>query len=219
MRTQVADRRTGILSAAAELFARDGVAGTSVRDIAQQVGVAPGALYYYFSSKDEMVREILVGYLTSLRDEYGRRAPSSLPPRERLRAIVEVSVETADREPYATQVYQSELPNLRRSREYRRAKVLADEVQQVWLDAIDAGRAVGVFRRDVPAKVFHRFLRDAVWLSVRWRRPGDPYTPAELARDCMAVFLDGVAVRRSRLKGSAGTRSSGPEPSERFGRA
>jgi AcrR family transcriptional regulator len=42
--------REDILSAALDLFAEQGFAGTSVRQIAQAVGVAESALYYHFRS-------------------------------------------------------------------------------------------------------------------------------------------------------------------------
>lgn len=186
-------RRADILKVSAELFAAKGVAATTVRGIASQVGVRSGALYHYFPSKDAIVREVLHTYLQGLKARYDEAAPRSLDPRARLRAVVEVSLRTAEDDPHATTVYQSELTNLRDLPEYRPVKELADEVQRVWLETIDDGKRAGVFRADIPTKVFHRFIRDAVWLSVKWRHPEDAYTSEDLARDCMTIFLDGFA--------------------------
>jgi AcrR family transcriptional regulator len=61
--------RARIVSEALALFARKGVDGTSVREIAAAVGVAEGALYRHFPSKDELARDI---FLTSYRDLAGR---------------------------------------------------------------------------------------------------------------------------------------------------
>lgn len=51
--------RTRILSAAAELFLRQGIAGVSVEAIAKAAATAKPTLYYHFVSKDELVAEYL----------------------------------------------------------------------------------------------------------------------------------------------------------------
>lgn len=51
--------RQTILDAAYPLFIRQGYAATSMRQIAQAAGLAPGSLYNHFASKDEMFRGIL----------------------------------------------------------------------------------------------------------------------------------------------------------------
>ena len=48
------DRQDQILQAAAELFARQGYGGTSIRDIAHQVGLLPGSVYHHFPSKEDL---------------------------------------------------------------------------------------------------------------------------------------------------------------------
>jgi AcrR family transcriptional regulator len=51
--------RTRILSAAAELFLRHGIAGVSVEAIAKAASTAKPTLYRHFASKDELVAEYL----------------------------------------------------------------------------------------------------------------------------------------------------------------
>lgn len=54
------DRRTEIIESAASLFARAGVGSTSLADIAEAVGIKKGSLYYFFESKEDLVREVLL---------------------------------------------------------------------------------------------------------------------------------------------------------------
>lgn len=49
------ETRDRILAAALRLFKKKGFADTTMRDIAQEAGVATGAAYYYFDSKDKLV--------------------------------------------------------------------------------------------------------------------------------------------------------------------
>ncbi|WP_327090634.1 TetR/AcrR family transcriptional regulator [Nonomuraea sp. NBC_01738] len=53
------DTKARIQEAARELFLRKGVGKTSLQDIADQLGITKPALYYHFSSRDDLVRSIL----------------------------------------------------------------------------------------------------------------------------------------------------------------
>ena len=51
-------RRAHILDAAELCFARSGFHATTMQDICREAGVSPGALYIYFSSKEELIAGI-----------------------------------------------------------------------------------------------------------------------------------------------------------------
>lgn len=61
--------REDILSAASDLMMRKGVKETSLKDIASEVGISKGTLYYHFSSKDDMIFEIADKHLTQVTDD------------------------------------------------------------------------------------------------------------------------------------------------------
>ncbi|KSV75955.1 hypothetical protein N185_16035 [Sinorhizobium sp. GW3] len=54
-----AENRASLVGAAADLFARRGVEGTGVAEIAKSAGLTQGALYAHFSSKQELVAAAL----------------------------------------------------------------------------------------------------------------------------------------------------------------
>ncbi|NKU56483.1 TetR family transcriptional regulator, partial [Rhodococcus hoagii] len=60
------DRKSEILDAAATLFAARGIAGTSMREIGDEVGLTAGALYHYFRSKGAIVTELVTVFLSDL---------------------------------------------------------------------------------------------------------------------------------------------------------
>jgi AcrR family transcriptional regulator len=62
------DTRERILTTAAHLFGEKGFAETSIRDVAEALGVTKAALYYHFSSKDEIYQEIVSLPLAQLRE-------------------------------------------------------------------------------------------------------------------------------------------------------
>lgn len=54
-----------ILDAALEIFARDGYAGTNIKDIADSVGIVKSALYRHFDSKEDIwnaVQDTMIDY-------------------------------------------------------------------------------------------------------------------------------------------------------------
>jgi AcrR family transcriptional regulator len=54
------ETRQRIQDVARDLFARQGVHRTSLQDIADKVGITKPALYYHFTSREDLVRSILV---------------------------------------------------------------------------------------------------------------------------------------------------------------
>src|SRR5262245_61631440 len=52
-------RKTQILDAARESFARHGMSGTTVDGIARSAGVAKGTVYLYYKSKEEILKQVL----------------------------------------------------------------------------------------------------------------------------------------------------------------
>jgi AcrR family transcriptional regulator len=53
------DTRQRILEVAAHLFATRGFAGTSIRDISDELGVTKAALYYHFTSKEVLLEHVV----------------------------------------------------------------------------------------------------------------------------------------------------------------
>jgi len=52
------EKRLDIASASIELFARKGIAQTSIEEIAKSAGVAKGTIYLYFKNKEEIILTI-----------------------------------------------------------------------------------------------------------------------------------------------------------------
>jgi AcrR family transcriptional regulator len=79
-----ADTKAEIRRVAIELFTERGYEGTSLREIAERLGITKAALYYHFSSKESIVRSIFDAHLEALDDliAWAREQP----PGPRLRA-------------------------------------------------------------------------------------------------------------------------------------
>jgi AcrR family transcriptional regulator len=60
------DTRSRLRELALRLFAEQGYEKTSLREIAERLGVTKAALYYYFKSKEDIVRSLLEDYIAEL---------------------------------------------------------------------------------------------------------------------------------------------------------
>lgn len=76
-------RYSQLLKAALKIFARDGIDGASVADIAEAAGVAKGSVYLYFDSKEALAGD-LVRHLFTYTDEGEARLSEEPQPIDRL---------------------------------------------------------------------------------------------------------------------------------------
>ena len=61
-------KRQHILSVAAEVFAREGIARASMSEVARASGISKANIYHYYDSKDELIFDILDTHLSHLRN-------------------------------------------------------------------------------------------------------------------------------------------------------
>lgn len=187
-------RREELLAIAAGLFAERGLRATTVRDIADAAGILSGSLYHHFSSKEAIVDEILRGFLDSLFGNYQRIVDAGSSPRETLEGLVRVSFEAIHRHRDEVAIYQDELKHLRDNPRFDYLRERNTEFREMWTDVLTRGMATGEFRDDLDVRLTYRFLRDTVWVAVRWYRPDDENDHAAIADQYLNIVLDGLAV-------------------------
>jgi AcrR family transcriptional regulator len=78
-----------ILERAAELFATQGYAGTSMNQVAAACSLSKATLYHYYRDKYALLVQITEGHVVYLHALVAEVAALGLPPRERLTALIE----------------------------------------------------------------------------------------------------------------------------------
>lgn len=109
---QVNSRRGELLELAAAMFAERGLRATTVRDIADGAGILSGSLYHHFASKEEMVDELLRGFLDWLFARYRDIVDSTANPLERLQGLFMASFEAIEHHHAQVVIYQDEAQRL-----------------------------------------------------------------------------------------------------------
>src|ERR1700712_1618838 len=87
------DTRTLIVETALRLFEERGYAGTTMRAIATEAGLAPSNAYYWFASKDDLVQEFYRRIQLDHRARSARALAAGGSLADRLRAVEDVFFE------------------------------------------------------------------------------------------------------------------------------
>ena len=77
-----------IVDAAFRVFQRKGYAATTMNDIAEEIGMSRGVVYWHFKNKTELFTYLLNECLDSIFDDLKKIFSSSKPMREKIREMV-----------------------------------------------------------------------------------------------------------------------------------
>lgn len=186
--------RARILDATADLLRTSGLKGTKLSEVAKRAGMLAPSLYHHFSSKDQLIEEVLVeGCHRNTRFIVTRveRLGVDASPIERLEAAITAHLDfllTGDQYSSAVSRVFPDLP------EEIKRRVLAAYAgfDNYWRDLILAARKSGDGRADLDPTVARKFLINMLDSAAEWYRPGHLEIP-EIARQACQLFLHGFA--------------------------
>jgi len=122
------DTKSRILEIATAQFARKGYTGTTIADIARELGTTTAALYYHFPSKQAILNALMAGPLAAYTRLLDGLDASETKPGELLGALIDITADARDlatildRDPSALPLIASQLP---RSSDEMNAQVVA----------------------------------------------------------------------------------------------
>jgi AcrR family transcriptional regulator len=182
-----------VLAVAVEVFNERGYDGTSMRDLAQRLGIAQSAIYHHVAGKEELLRLALDRALTGLSGVVDRARALDGPAIERLEYLVRGSVGVLEAEsPYVTL-----LLRVRGNTEVERAALERRRVFDRFVaDLISEAEQDGDIRPDADPTVTARLLFGLVNSIVEWYRPARRAAARPLADIVCAMAFDGLRVRR-----------------------
>ena len=154
---------------AAALFLRQGYASTSLRHIAQAVGMKAGSLYYHFASKDQLLTEILRRGIEVMETAFAEAATAAdgLGAEDRLAAHVRAHLAALfENGPYTA----AHVTTFRTAPEAVRDAIVPvrDAYEARWTALLEELRAGGVITTRTPTPVVRLILFGAMNASVDW---------------------------------------------------
>ncbi|HVS03666.1 MAG TPA: TetR/AcrR family transcriptional regulator [Thermoanaerobaculia bacterium] len=182
-------RKREILAGASRVFRRQGLHGTGMRDIAAELGMAVGNLYYYFRDKQQLLafcqQESLAGLLALAR----RVEKSGGGPPERLYRLIVGHLRLLHEETPGSLAHLDveALDGAAR----QQVQPLRDEYEAALRQLIRAGVEQGVFR-PVDAKLASFAILGALNWTAQWYRPGGEASPRQLGREFAGLLVRGL---------------------------
>lgn len=186
------ERRREVVAVAARLFADKGFHGTSMDDIARELGILKGSLYYWIESKEALLGEVLEGSISQTIEEACEIAARPIPAAQRLRLMVRSHIDSWIRNPNNFNVFIFEwrwLDPDRMSRYHEERDSLEETYKRVLRDGIAAGE-FHADPRDITLLV-NGIFGTMNWFP-RWYRHEGWATPAHIADVFAAMIVDGL---------------------------
>jgi AcrR family transcriptional regulator len=135
-------REAEILAAAVTVFARDGIAVARVSDIAAEAKVPISSIYDYFKSKEDLAYLVPVATFGKFFEEYERQSRRLHSAQERLRRILLLSAEFAEKNPdWARVLYLEVWPSV--MVKDSRVRFVIDRYARMIVDLIQEGGTTG----------------------------------------------------------------------------
>ena len=177
--------RSRILDEAANLFLQRGYDGTSLRVLADVVGMKAGSLYYHFSSKDELLTTILERGLDVMHEAFDRAEAShgDAEPFLRVRAHIRAHLSALyENGPYTA----AHVLTFRTAPDSVRATLVPsrDAYEARWSSLLRELQHAGSIASDVDINVVRLALFGAMNSSVEWFDP---------ERGALDRFADAIA--------------------------
>jgi AcrR family transcriptional regulator len=190
-----------IVDAAVDLFAEKGFDATSVQEIVARAAVTKGALYHYFTAKDDLLYEIYHSLISLQQADLDRIIAAELPPQDTVRAIIVDLVETTTARLRETAVFAREMHRLGPK---RTAAVRAERrtYHESFRGIIERGQRAGAFSDVASAEIVTLMVFGIINQLPQWYRPDGPKTPRQLGDQIADFVLVGLAPGASHQGGS-----------------
>jgi AcrR family transcriptional regulator len=188
-------RRHEVLDAAARVFHRQGYELTSIQDIADEVGILKGSLYYYIDSKEDLLYEIIMdAHEDALANM--RRAEIAGDALQKIRAFVMAHITYNVKNLTRVGVFLHDFRSL--NPEHRKRIVEARDVYDHQLRSlIDEGQKEELVCPDVESKYASLAVLGMSNWVYQWYQPRGRLKGDEIAQHFADFVLAGLACDRS----------------------
>ncbi len=174
------------------LFEKKGFTETSIQDVVDSLGVTKGTFYYYFSSKEELLMDIHLGYIDGLlynQEQILNDASKSY--KEKLSANVYMLITNITTQGAAAKIFFREMNNL--SSEH--IELIVQKRDQFRLNIeglIRDGVEKGEFRQELNAPIITMGILGITNWSYQWFNPKGRSTDREVAEIFVEMILKGI---------------------------
>jgi AcrR family transcriptional regulator len=185
-----------IFTVGQDRFWKEGFARISVDEIATDLGISKKTFYKYFSSKEDLVQQIMERFMGTVRGNVERILLSDKNAVEKLSEIIAMLGTNAGRlSPAFGQDIQRRIPQLwKHIEEFRRQRI-----SEIFTRLISQGVNEGTMRPDMNARVFLMCVLGSI---ERIMQPhilvNESFSIADAIKEIMGIFFKGALTQKGR---------------------
>ena len=188
------EKRQRILDAAAKVLARQGYAETTLHHVAGECGTYAASLYYYFPSRDDLVKEVMllaVDRFGTAMSEAVEDLPFEATAMDRLevavRAMLQLSIAKDDYAVAYNRIF-DQLPSVMESDIQKARATVPIGITELLAAAKDAG--------EIPATTDLKLARILIigtthWMS-KWNNTRERRSPDEISEEMTGMLLRAI---------------------------
>lgn len=184
-------KRQLILEEAAKLFKLKGFGGTSMRDLAGEVGMEAASMYNHIKSKDEILEHICFHVSDTYIAQLAQVEQMSASYGQKLQELLRLHLHLMLEDGAAVSVANGDWKYLTGDKlvQFKDAR---KQYERGFAALIESGIQAGEFRPVNTSVALFTILSAVRWVEL-WYRPGRGITAQELEENIMTILLNGLA--------------------------
>ncbi len=184
-------RKEQVIRSAAELFKEKGYAASSMRDLAQKLGIEAASLYSHIKSKEEILQTLCFDMAADFRESLEKVEKQNVSASEKLSLGIIGHVNVMARDLTASAVFMNEHRHL--SNPYlRNFLLLRINYINRFKAIIEEGIAKGEFKKNIDTKLAVMTLFSSLNWMPMWYSPEGSIEPKELGQQLANMLVNGL---------------------------
>jgi AcrR family transcriptional regulator len=186
-------RKQHIHQIAAVLFKEKGYNATTMRDLAEKVGMEAASLYNHIKSKEEILQEICFKIAHTYLSQLDKIEQEEVSYTEKIEALIRLHIRIITEEIEAVNVANNEWKHL--SEPYLSDFIsIRKNYEKRFAALIQAGIEKGEFQKVLPSVALFTILSAVRWVEL-WYKPAREISPKELEDNILAMLMNGLKLK------------------------
>jgi len=184
-------RKEQVIRSAAELFREKGYAASSMRDLAQKLGIEAASLYSHIKSKEEILQHLCFDMAAEFRKSLAEVEKKNVSASEKLRLGIIGHIQVMAKDLTASAVFMNEHRHL--SQPFLRDFLLL-RINYInrFKAIIEEGARVGEFKDSIDKKLAVMTLFSSLNWMPMWYDPASKIDPTELGQQLADMLVNGL---------------------------
>lgn len=205
----VLETREQVIKAAIDLFSTKGFNGTSIRAIANAMGMSISNIYHYFVNKEGLMLAILEQSSKRLLHHLRQISEKEMEPLDRFRLLIESHVRQSEVFRKESKIFFIDEDHLspegnEKNRQNQR------EILNIYLKELQTLKELGYLSsRNLMVLAFN--ILGVINWQLKWYRPEGPLSMDEVSKEIVSFVMNGLLSPSPRTEASCSTNAPTPE--------